>query len=120
MKQDYLQIRVLELAPDVFASGQLFDSDVALLAGQRVRSILNTRPDNESAGQPLSADLKRTAETLGMAYVHFPVDPASLTPQIALAFAAACNDLGRPLVVCGRSGPHATRIWETIESLLDD
>ena len=34
MKQDYLQMRVLELAPQVYASGQLFESDLQLLAKQ--------------------------------------------------------------------------------------
>ncbi len=119
MKQDYLQIRVFEIAPEVFASGQLFDSDVALLGGQRVRSILNTRPDSESEGQPLSADLQKTAETLGMAFVHFPIEPAALTQDTAREFANTCEELERPMIVCGRSGPHATKIWETVEALLD-
>ncbi len=120
MKQDYLQIRVFELEPEVFASGQLFDSDVALLGGQRVRSIVYTRPDNESEGQPLAADLKRTAESLGMTFVHFPIDPRALTRDVAEDFAQACEDLQRPMIVSGRSGPHATKIWETVEALLDD
>ena len=51
MKQDYLQMRVLELAPQVYASGQLFESDLQLLARQGVRSIVITRPDKESEGQ---------------------------------------------------------------------
>ena len=34
MKQDYLQIRVLEVAPQVYACGPLFESDLSLLAKQ--------------------------------------------------------------------------------------
>ena len=117
MKQDYLQMRVLELAPEVYASGQLFESDLQLLARQGVRSIVNTRPDNEAEGQPLSADLAKAAESFGITIVHFPVDPAALTAEVAAGFMKACDRLDRPLMVCSRSGGQSTKIWETAESL---
>jgi sulfide:quinone oxidoreductase len=117
LKQDYLQIRVLELAPQVYASGQLFESDLQLVAGQGVRSIVNTRPDNESAGQPSSADLAKAAEQLGIVFVHLPVDPGSITREEAETFMKTCDELERPLVVCGRSGGQSTKIWETAESM---
>ena len=117
MRQDYLQIRVLEVAPQVYASGQLFEADLRLVAKQGVRSIVNTRPDSESEGQPSSEDLARVAEKLGMSFVHFPVDSRSMTRETAEAFANACEELKRPLIVCGRSGAHSTKIWETAESM---
>ena len=117
MRQDYLQIRVLEVAPQVYAAGQLFEDDLRLVAKQGVRSIVNTRPDNESEGQPSSADLARVAEELGISFIHLPVDPGSLTGENAAAFAKTCEDLDRPLIVCGRSGAHSTKIWETVESM---
>ena len=116
MKQDYLQMRVLELAPQVYASGQLFESDLQLLAKQGVRSIVQTRPDDESPGQPKSAELARAAEAFGITLVHFPVDPASITAEVAAAFMKACEQLDRPLMVCSRSGGQSTKIWETAES----
>lgn len=117
MKQDYLQIKALELAPQVYVCGQLFASDMQLVAKQGVRSIMNNRPDNESTGQPLSADLARVAEDAGVNYVHFPVNPSSITPQDAEAFAGACKDLERPLLIFCRSGARSTRIWEMAESM---
>ncbi len=117
MRQDYLQIRVLEVAPEVYASGPLFESDLRLVAKQGVRSIVNTRPDNESTGQPLSADLAKIAKDLGMTFVHLPVDPGSINRETAEAFLQACDELERPLVVCGRSGAQSTRIWETTEAM---
>ena len=77
---------------------------------------MNTRPDNESDGQPLSADLAKVAEELGVTFVHFPVESGSITAETAEAFAKACDELKRPLVVCGRSGAHSTKIWEMAES----
>ena len=117
MRQDYLQIRALELAPQVYVCGQLFESDLRLVANQGVRSIVNNRPDNESAGQPLSADLAKVAEELGITFVHFPVELGSVTMQDAEAFAKVCDELKRPLVVFSRTGARATKIWEMSESV---
>ena len=110
-------MRVLQLAPDVYVSGQLFEHDVRLLAKQGVRTIMNNRPDNESIGQPKSSDLAKVAEELGVTFVHFPVDPRSITMQDAEAFAKACEELERPLHIFCRSGARTTKIWELSESI---
>lgn len=120
MRQDYLQIRALELAPQVYVCGQLFEQDLKLVARQGVRSIMSNRADNESIGQPLSADLAKVAEVLGMTFVHFPVDPGSITAQDIERFARACHELERPLLVFSRSGARSTKLWETAESMSFD
>ena len=97
-------MRVLELAPQVYASGQLFESDLQLLAKQGVRSIVNTRPDNEAEGQPSSAELAKVAEEYGVTFVHFPVDSSSITDDEVKAFAKVTEELERPLFVFCRSG----------------
>ena len=110
-------MKVLELGPQVFVSGQIFEEDVKLLAKQGVRSIMNNRPDGEVAGQPASADLARLAEQLGMTFVHFPVEPGSVNDQDVEGFAKTCQALERPLLLFGRSGLRSTRMWEKAESL---
>ena len=117
MKQDYLQMRVFELAPQVYVSGQLFEHDVRLMAKQGVRSIMNNRPDGESMGQPLSADLEKIAEELGMTYLNLPIDPRAITKQEVEAFAKACDELERPLLIFCRSGARSTTVWELAESM---
>ena len=117
MRQDYLQMRVLELAPEVYASGQLFEHDVRLAAKQGVRSIINNRSDGESMGQPLSADLAKVAEEFGVTFVHLPIDLKSITQQDAEAFAKVCDELKRPLLIFSRSGARSTKIWEMTEAL---
>jgi uncharacterized protein (TIGR01244 family) len=77
---------------------------------------MNNRPDGESMGQPLSADLTKTAEDLGMTFLHFPVDPRSITEQDVQEFAKACDELERPLLIFCRSGARSTTIWEMVES----
>lgn len=117
LRQDYLQIRVLELAPEVYASAQLFEHDVRLVAKQGVRSIVNNRTDGESMGQPLSADLAKVAEEFGVAFVHFPIDLQSITRQDVEAFARICDELKRPLLLFSRSGARSTKIWEMTEEI---
>lgn len=112
-------MRVLELAPQVYASGQLFESDLRLLANQGVRSIVITRPDDEAPGQSTSTELAKAADAFGMTVVYFPVEPASITPEVAASFMKTCDALDRPLMICGRSGGQSTKTWETAESLCD-
>ena len=112
MKQDYLQIRVMELAPQVFVSGQIFEEDVRLLAKQGCRTIVCTEPDSDAAGQPQSADLARVAEEEGVVFLYFPVEPGSVTAEDAASFGKACEPLKRPIHVFSRSVAHAIRLWE--------
>ena len=110
-------MRVLELAPQVYVSGQLFEHDVRLMAKQGVRSIMNNRPDGESMGQPLSADLANIAEELGMTFLHLPVNPKAITKQVVEEFAKARDELERPLLIFCRSGARSTTVWELAESI---
>jgi sulfide:quinone oxidoreductase len=116
MKQDYLQMRVLELAPQVYVSGQLFADDLKLAANQGVRSVMNNRPDDESMGQPKSADLAKIAEDLGMTFVHVPVVSGRITEQNVQDFQLACDKLDRPLLIFCRSGARSTMLWQMVEA----
>jgi len=117
LKQDYLQIKALELAPQVYVTGQLFETDLQLVAKQGVRSIMNNRPDGEAMHQPLSADLASVAEELGMTFTYIPVDGRSITREDVEAFAKAYDELERPLLIFCRSGARSTKLWELAESL---
>jgi uncharacterized protein (TIGR01244 family) len=117
VKQDYLQIRVLEMAPQVYVCGQLFETDMQLLAKQKVRTIVNNRFDDESTGQPKSADLARAAEEYGMTFVHFPVDAISITDEQLKSFAGIADDLERPVFLFSRSGKRSIKLWEKAELL---
>lgn len=117
MKQDYLQIRVLEMAPQVYVCGQLFETDMQLLAKQKVRTVVNNRFDDESTGQPRSADLAKAAEEYGMTFVHFPVDAISISDEVLKSFAALADDLERPLFLFSRSGKRSIKLWEKAELL---
>ena len=119
MQQDYLQMRVLELAPEVYASGQLFVTDLKLAAGQGVRTIINNRFDGETPGQPSSAELAKAADEHGIEFVHFPVEPKDISDDQLEAYARICDGLKRPMLVFSRTGARSTRLWEMMESKQD-
>ena len=48
-------MRVLELAPQVYVTGQLFERDLKLIAKQDVRSIMDNRSADEALRQPLAS-----------------------------------------------------------------
>ena len=117
MKQDYVQIKALEIGEQVFVAGQLFEHDIRLAAKQGVKSIMNNRPDGEAPGQPANADLAKVAEELGVEYVFFPVIPRDVTREDVENFAKACEELERPLLIFCRTGARSTRMWELAESI---
>ena len=87
MTGDYFRLRVLELAPQVFVAGQVFEQELKVAAEQGIRSVINNRPDGESANQPPSAHLAGVAE-----------------------------GLERPMLVFCRSGARSTALWEMCEA----
>ncbi len=109
---EYLQMRVLELAPDVYVTGQLFDDTVRIAARQGIRTIINNRPDNEAPGQPLSADLQRTAEELGLKFIFQPVVSGAMTPRDVEVFREIYKDVEKPLLIFCRTGARSTRLFE--------
>jgi len=115
LQQDYLQMRVLELAPQVYVCGQVFETDLKLIAKQDVRTVVNNRPDGETMGQPTSADLAEAAEELGMTFVHFPVESRSIGNEAAKEFARVCDEFERPILIFSGNGVRSTRIWEMAE-----
>lgn len=116
MTGDYFRLRVLELAPQVFVAGQVFEQELKVAAEQGIRSVINNRPDGESANQPPSAHLAGVAEGLGMTYVHVPVVSGSITPQNIEEFRQVCEGLERPMLVFCRSGARSTALWEMCEA----
>ena len=112
-------MRVLELAPQVWGSGPLFETDLTLLAKQNVCSIMFIRPDGESPGQPSSATLAKAADEHGIAFAYFPVETRKVDSKTATEFMKVADALKRPLLVCGRSGGHATSAWESAELATD-
>jgi len=104
--------KITRLSSQVSVTGQISADDVAAIAEQGFRSIVNNRPDNESARQPTSDDIENAAKELGLAYEHIPVVSGAMTEQNLDDFMAACERLEGPILMFCRSGARCTMLWE--------
>lgn len=108
-----LSVRTNQLCPEFTVCGQISVADVALLAQQGYRSIINNRPDGEGGpSQPTSAQVEAAAKAAGMAYVHFPVASLMISPQQVSQYHALCADLPHPIVAFCAAGGRANALFQ--------
>lgn len=84
--------------------GQVNVNEIAELAAQGCRMLINNRPDGEAPDQPSSDELQAEAQRHGMGYRHIPVVPGQATDADARAFAEAIRDSDGPVVAFCRTG----------------
>jgi len=101
---------VKELPGDVFVTGQLLAAQMQALAEQGVMTFINNRPDMEGPMQPLSEDLEKTAQELGVDYFHIPMS-GGLTPGLIEASETVYKDMPRPMVAFCASGMRSAALW---------
>jgi len=99
-----------ELPGDVFVTGQLLAVQMQALAEQGVMTFINNRPDMEAPMQPLSEDLEKLAQELGVDYHHIPMAGA-LTPGLIEASETVYKDMPRPIVAFCASGMRSAALW---------
>ena len=101
-----------KVSPRFFVSGQLSVADVTSAAAQGIRSIVNNRPDGEEPTQPTSAELKRTAEALGLEYVALPIQRNKMTDAHIEAFDKLSRQMAKPILLFCRSGARSSSLLQ--------
>lgn len=92
-------------------SGQLAPDEVAGLKAQGVTLLINNRPDNEDAGQPLSAEMEAAARAAGLDYRHIPIRFGIGPSEVeAMREALHATGDGKMLAYC-RSGNRSALAW---------
>ncbi len=110
-----LSVRTNQLCPEFTVCGQISVNDVAELARQGYRSIINNRPDGEGGPtQPRSADIEAAAKAAGMSYVHFPVASLMISPEQVNRYQALCADLPHPIVAFCAAGGRANALFQAV------
>ncbi|MDE2402648.1 MAG: TIGR01244 family phosphatase [Burkholderiales bacterium] len=108
-----LSVPTTSLCPEFTVCGQISVADVAVLARQGYRSIINNRPDGEGGpDQPSSAQIQAAAEALGLRYVHFPVPNLMISQAQLDEYQRTCADLPHPMVAFCRSGGRASALFQ--------
>ncbi len=99
------------LSKELSVSAQIRVADIAALAAQGYRSVINNRPDGEEPGQPASATLATAATQVGLDYRYVPVIPGQLQDAQVTAFAAALADMPGPVLAFCRTGTRSSTLW---------
>ena len=102
---------IRQLDEKTMVSGQLTPDQVGGLKQHGVTMLVNNRPDNEDAGQPLSADMEAAARAAGLEYRHIPIRYGMGPSDVeAMREAIHATGEGKLLAFC-RSGNRSTLAW---------
>lgn len=92
--------------------GQITPEDVAEIARQGYKTIVNNRPDGEAGPtQPLSAEIEVAAKALGLNYVYLPVVSGQITLEQAQSMAQVLETMPGPILAFCRSGARSTNLY---------
>ncbi|MAB53058.1 MULTISPECIES: TIGR01244 family sulfur transferase [Marinobacter] len=86
-------------------------ADIEELASAGFRTIIASRPRNETEDQPDTDALKSKAEQLGMTWYEIPVEPGKYGPKDIEAFANALRSSPDPVLGYCRTGKRAVHLW---------
>jgi sulfide:quinone oxidoreductase len=99
------------LSDSLSVSAQLSPDDLKAAAAAGFKSIINNRPDQESADQPSSDSMANLALSLGMSYIPQPIVSGQISEENINDFAALIADSETPILAFCRTGTRCTHRW---------
>ncbi|MBE0443340.1 MAG: TIGR01244 family sulfur transferase [Psychrobacter sp.] len=103
-------------------TGQITPDQVAMIAENGFKTIINNRPDGEEANQPTSAEIEAAAKEAGLAYKEVSFAGSELNQNHVETFADFFNQAEQPILMFCRTGNRSNGIYEAAKQmdLLDD
>jgi len=102
---------------DFAVASQISTADIADMARDGVRTLINNRPDGEEPGQLSAAEAQAEAKRHGMTYLHIPVQTGTITAADIEATARALKSAPRPILAHCRSGTRSYLLWAAAQAL---
>jgi len=109
--------QLVSLSDTVTVAPQIAVAEVAHLAQQGYKLIINNRPDHEDAGQPTGADIAEEARRHGVIYQAIPITAATLSRADVEAFRRAVAGSPGPVLAYCRTGTRCCLVWSLGEAL---
>lgn len=107
-----MTLQTQTIAPGFAVAAQLAVEQVADVAAQGFKALINNRPDGEGGpGQPPSQAIAAAAQALGLHYVYLPVASGAITPEQVTAMAEALRNAPQPVLAFCRSGARSTQLY---------
>ncbi|MBQ0719569.1 MAG: TIGR01244 family phosphatase [Gammaproteobacteria bacterium] len=100
-----------KLTPQLHVASQISIADIATIAAQGFKTILNNRPDGEGEGQPMAADIAAAAEQHGIKYIYQPVVGTAISDGDAENFGKNIANNDGPIFAHCRTGTRCTILW---------
>jgi uncharacterized protein (TIGR01244 family) len=95
------------------SAAQLQPEDLAQIAAQGYKTVINNRPDGEGgAEQPTSAQIEKAATQAGLAYHYLPVVSGQMTEEQVQQMEKILANAKFPVLGFCRSGTRATNLWK--------
>ncbi|MBB5684573.1 TIGR01244 family sulfur transferase [Sphingobium boeckii] len=101
----------IRIDDSISVSPQITPAQVAEAAAQGVALIVNNRPDEEEAGQPMGAEIEAAANAAGIAYRAIPVTHSGFSAHQLAAMNEALAAANGPVLAYCRSGTRSTYLW---------
>jgi uncharacterized protein (TIGR01244 family) len=95
----------------VSVSGQIRPEDVQTIKAAGFTTIVNNRPDGESADQPTGAEIEAAAKAAGLDYVSIPLGREGVSPDMVERTREALEGSAGPVFCYCRSGTRSTTLW---------
>jgi len=108
--------QINRVTPSFAVAPQIMPDDLAAIAAEGFRTIINVRPDGEVAGQPPGAVIEAEAKRLGLGYCHIPVVANAIADADIAAFEDAMTKSEGPVFCYCRSGTRAVILWVLAEA----
>ena len=107
-----MPVAPMRLSPSYAVAPQIGPEDVAEIANQGFRAIVNNRPDFEGGpAQPTSAAVEAAAKAAGLEYYFFPVGSGiPIGPKEVAEFAERMRALPQPVFVYCRTGTRSSNL----------
>jgi uncharacterized protein (TIGR01244 family) len=105
------QLPLTFVAADIAVAPQLQPEQMAAVAAEGFRSVINNRMPQEP-GQPSQDALREAANSAGLRYEWQPVNPAAISGEDVARFAELLESLPRPVLAFCRSGSRSSVLYQ--------
>lgn len=102
---------IRKISDQLSVAPQLQVAELAQVKALGFASVINNRPDEEEAQQPLAADVAAQAKALGLAYQHQPVISGQITDADIDRFRQLLASEQAPVLAFCRTGTRCTMLW---------
>lgn len=105
------------LAPGVYVTAQIKPDDLVRFRDRvEIKSVIDLRPDGESADQTPSAQMAAEARKSELGFSYVPTPHGRVPNAVVTQFDAAMAKSQKPVLIYCRSGSRAARVWALSEA----